>query len=562
LTSAGGLAVSGNLNLTSLAGLKNIDPTTFNISNSPFGSIFISNNPQLSTCAVQSICNALTISGISALIGNNATGCNSQAEVENACPTCPPSEITFSTQAQIDNFTSYYAGCTDLTDIVSSVVISGNSILNLDGLSGLASIGGRLSITDNVALTSLSSLSGLTSIGGRLDVIGNSSLASLDGLSGFTSIGGKLSITDNVALTSLSSLSGLTSIGGYLEISNNITLTSLAGLSSLTSIDGNLAILDNTSLTSLSGFSALTSISGLYVGRNASLTSLAGLSNLTSTGEGGFFLTDNPSLTSLSELSAITSIYGPLIILRNASLTSLAGLENIDPTTFLPGPFSIPPITINDNPQLSTCAAQSICEALDLAGITTNISGNATGCTTRAEIETACSSILPVTWTRPVTAEARGKQALVSWSVADQIDNDYFAVEHSTDGTAFREIGTQSGEVDFVGEMDYQFTHDGPASGANYYRIKQVDYDGGFSFSNIASVDFQFGKVTLYPNPTSGPISVETLVAGRLAVYDFVGRLVMEVPLGVGLTEINLRGYSAGVYVFRVGGEVFRVVKE
>lgn len=118
-------------------------------------------------------------------------------------------------------------------------------------------------------------------------------------------------------------------------------------------------------------------------------------------------------------------------------------------------------------------------------------------------------------------------------------------------------------EVDFAGEMTYNFTHAHPAARANYYRIKQVDYDGGFSFSNIASVDFQFGAVALYPNPTSGPVTVETLVAGRLAVLDFVGRLVLEVPLGVGLTEVSLRGYSAGVFVFQIGGgEVFRVVKE
>jgi hypothetical protein len=218
---------------------------------------------------------------------------------------------------------------------------------------------------------------------------------------------------------------------------------------------------------------------------------------------------------------------------------------------------------INDNLQLSTCAAQSICEALDLAGITTNISGNATGCATRAEIETACSSILPVSWTRPITAERQGKQTLVSWSVADQINNDYFAVEHSTDGTYFQEIGTQSGEGDFVGELTYNFTHAHPASGANYYRVKQVDYDGGFSFSNIASVNFQFGKVTLYPNPTSGPVSVETLVAGRLAVYDFVGRLIMEIPLAAGNTEISLQDFPDGLYVFRIdGGEVWKVIKE
>lgn len=189
--------------------------------------------------------------------------------------------------------------------------------------------------------------------------------------------------------------------------------------------------------------------------------------------------------------------------------------------------------------------------------------GFTTGYTATAATITVSNSVLTVRWTRPITAELQGKQTLVSWSVADQTNNDYFAVEHSTDGTNFREIGIQGGEDDFVGEMPYNFTHADPASGSNYYRIKQVDYDGGSSFSNIASVDFQSGKAALYPNPTTAPVSIKVLTATWLSVYDPLGRLVKEIQLAAGTTEISLRDYPNGLYVFRTaGGEAWTVVKE
>jgi len=78
---------------------------------------------------------------------------------------CLPEGITFSTQAQIDNFHTNYPNC---TQIEGSAVIwsSGTGINNLLGLNGLTSIGGNLIINNNNFLTNLSGLNSLTSIGG------------------------------------------------------------------------------------------------------------------------------------------------------------------------------------------------------------------------------------------------------------------------------------------------------------------------------------------------------------------------------------------------------------
>ncbi|MCK4288138.1 MAG: T9SS type A sorting domain-containing protein, partial [Bacteroidales bacterium] len=351
---------------------------------------------------------------------------------------CLPEGITFTTQAQIDNFQTNYPGC---TEIEGDVTISGFDITNLTGLNVLTSIWGYLKIYDNDALTnltglenitsiegnlsigyynsggnpSMTSLTGLdnvTSIGGRLSISGNSALTSLTGLDNVTSIGGYLGIYYNDALTSLTGLDNVTSIGGGLYISGNNALTSLTALDNVTSIGGSLWIEYNDSLTSLTGLDNVSSIGGnLWIYYNAALISLTGLDNVTSIGESIFFghndaminltglenltfigghltIWANNALTSLSGLDNVTSIGGELHIESNDVLTSLTGLNNLDAA-------SIVNLFITDNYSLSNCEVQSICNYLANPNGTVNIYGNATGCNNPPEVANACGIILP-----------------------------------------------------------------------------------------------------------------------------------------------------------------------
>ena len=99
-----------------------------------------------------------------------------------------------------------------------------DTLTNLDGLSGITSVGYDLYISDNDALTNLDGLSGITgSLAGDLVIGTNAVLTNLDGLGTLTSVGGELKINNNAALTNLDGLSGITSMDGGLEISWNPT---------------------------------------------------------------------------------------------------------------------------------------------------------------------------------------------------------------------------------------------------------------------------------------------------------------------------------------------------
>ena len=98
---------------------------------------------------------------------------------------CLPEGITFENQEQIDNFQANYPGC---TEIEGDVMIFGSNITNIDGLNILTSIGGNLTITENVTLINLTGLENLNTVGGGFYIDFNNSLTDLAGLENLTSI--------------------------------------------------------------------------------------------------------------------------------------------------------------------------------------------------------------------------------------------------------------------------------------------------------------------------------------------------------------------------------------
>ena len=431
LTSIGGyFSIYDNSALTNISSLENL----INVGDY----LGIANNNSLSTCEAQGVCNYLSNPGGGIFIYENDPGCNSVVELANACggsmPCLPYGNYNFTSQADIDSFQSAFPGCTDLEGNVS---IKGSDITNLSGLNNINSIGVSLVITDtdlldnlsglenlssvgsdfwigdeygsNASLSSLSGLNNLTSIGGSLlisnnevlthltglesltdveairigmDWGGNSSLLDLTGLEGLTDFQGTLEITGNNNLTSLAGLENLTSAGS-LFVNNNNSLINLSGLEDLTSVGYHLSVTSNNSLTNLSGLENLTTLGGvLQIIENDALTGLTSLESLTAVGE-HLLITGNDILSGLTGLENLMSIGGNLDVSNNSSLYSLIGLDNIEPN-------SIWNLRIANNPELSTCDVESICDYLAIPGASIEIHDNATGCNSPEEVEEHC----------------------------------------------------------------------------------------------------------------------------------------------------------------------------
>ncbi|MEL6845379.1 MAG: T9SS type A sorting domain-containing protein [Bacteroidota bacterium] len=123
-----------------------------------------------------------------------------------------------------------------------------------------------------------------------------------------------------------------------------------------------------------------------------------------------------------------------------------------------------------------------------------------------------------------------------------------------------------------VETVDYAFTHDTPNVGDNYYRLRQVDYDGSFEYSNVVVVN-RAGEnnVSIRPNITKGQVNV-FIQKGytrdtRGVIYDLLGSQVMDVviPANSNQQTIDVQHLPKGHYLFRLqegsNMEVIRFVK-
>jgi uncharacterized repeat protein (TIGR01451 family) len=175
---------------------------------------------------------------------------------------------------------------------------------------------------------------------------------------------------------------------------------------------------------------------------------------------------------------------------------------------------------------------------------------------------------LPVQLTR-FTAVAAGPDALLSWETAQEINNQRFEVERSLDGTTFALIGTLAGRGTTALASTYRYPDAGAGTrttGALYYRLRQVDYDGKVSLSPVRTVRFQQAatSVTLYPNPTTGAATLDLrpLPAGTytVQVFEATGRLVQQASYEPGQCTLPLTGLAAGTYFVRIQGHSFNQV--
>jgi hypothetical protein len=88
------------------------------------------------------------------------------------------------------------------------------------------------------------------------------------------------------------------------------------------------------------------------------------------------------------------------------------------------------------------------------------------------------------------TATPSGKFVKTNWSTASETNNNYFTVERSLDAQTFEEVGRVKGAGNSSVTLDYAFTDEKPNTGISYYRLKQTDFDGKFTYSPIVPVNF------------------------------------------------------------------------
>jgi hypothetical protein len=169
------------------------------------------------------------------------------------------------------------------------------------------------------------------------------------------------------------------------------------------------------------------------------------------------------------------------------------------------------------------------------------------------------NTVLPVEFSNFNVSKNKNTSSL-SFATASETNNNFFSVERSADGTSFDAIGEIKGAGNSNTTLDYEFTDKKPFAGVNYYRIKQTDYDGKFSYTDIKSVRHNtFGNLSITPRTTEGRLQITTDAEDyTLDVYNVAGQQVKSYQSLSLDQSISIDELTAGLYYIKVnvGGQV------
>jgi hypothetical protein len=164
------------------------------------------------------------------------------------------------------------------------------------------------------------------------------------------------------------------------------------------------------------------------------------------------------------------------------------------------------------------------------------------------------------------TATTQDDHVVLDWSTSTETDNELFIVERSADAINFVEIGKTPGAGNSISTINYQLIDGQPGLGVNYYRLRQIDFNGDESTSQIVSAVFDnvLSSVSaIYPNPASSEIALNIQsvldAPATVEIFDASGRMVqqVQVPLTTGTQRvaIDLNGLQAGSYSVHLIGQ-------
>jgi len=327
----GPIEITNNDALTTLSGLDSIVANTIT-------NLIIEDNDVLSTCNMDVICIYLA-NGFPATISNNDTGCDTITQVEGTCDTaeCPPSDVTFLTQAELDYFALQYPNCTQLSGNVT-IGDSPNDITSLQPLQNITTINGYLSI-ENTAITNFDGLHNLETVTGSwINISRNDNITNMQGFDSLASVSVELIVYLNSNLETLTGLESLTTLGS-VNIQNNNLLINLDGLHNIGDLisTGNadaISIYGNDSLQNIDALSGVTyTDKSVKIQNNAVLQDISGLSNLVQIGSSSDFsflrIQDNHTLTTLN-LESLETVNGKIDLFTNNGLENLDGLSSLN----------------------------------------------------------------------------------------------------------------------------------------------------------------------------------------------------------------------------------------
>jgi hypothetical protein len=178
-------------------------------------------------------------------------------------------------------------------------------------------------------------------------------------------------------------------------------------------------------------------------------------------------------------------------------------------------------------------------------------------------------SVLPIELVYFEASTPENGLVQLKWTTLSELNNDFFTIEKTLNGKDWSVVANIKGSGNSNEVRHYQAFDNRPFSGLSYYRLKQTDFDGKFTYSPISSVRVdKVDTIDVYPNPTNHKITVagDALELAKINVTNSFGKqlqtLSFEAHNGSTEVEIDLSELPSGIYFIHTATQVKKVIKK
>ncbi len=180
------------------------------------------------------------------------------------------------------------------------------------------------------------------------------------------------------------------------------------------------------------------------------------------------------------------------------------------------------------------------------------------GCVTRTVTTTlssaSCNIPLPVTILN-FTAKNQDGKVMLNWKTATEINSAYFDVQYSVNAVNWQSIGNVTAAGNSNSVKSYSFIHTNPSGKVNYYRLKLVDTDNSFKYSDIRVVNLdKNATVSLFPNPVTETLYItgNASLLTKVSILAMDGKTLKEYKMLAPGSGIDMKNFSSGMYIIKI----------